>query len=241
MGYVDIHTHVLPGLDDGSRDMEQSLEMLRIARAEGITDIIATPHYKRGSFRGDREEVSRGLERLRRAARNEGLKLRIYPGTEIYYHSELEEKLERGEILTLNHTDYVLVEFSPFENYFYIRNAAEDILGMGYRPVLAHVERYRCLLKEAEKVLELKAMGCDIQVNAASVTGDCGLAAKRFVRNLLKKKLVDYLGTDAHNTGGRRPAMKKCAEILYKKYDGEYAEAVLEGNARRRLLEQTDI
>lgn len=236
MGYVDVHTHVLPGLDDGAQDMRQSLEMLRIAAAEGITDIIATPHYKRGRFRGDRKEINKKLELLREAAGNEGLQISIYPGTEIYYHSELEGKLERGEICTLNHTDHVLVEFSPFENYSYIRNAAEDILSMGYCPVLAHVERYQCLLKDVDKVRELKEMGCDIQVNAASVVGNGGFAVKRFIRKILKQELADYVGTDAHNTEGRKPAMKKCAEILCRKYGSKYAEAVLEGNARSRLL-----
>lgn len=237
MGYIDVHSHVLPGLDDGAQDMQQSLEMLRIAESEGITDIIATPHYKSGRFRADSGEVSKRLHKLQTAAKEEGLAIRLYSGTEIYYHSELEEKLEKQEIHTLNQTDCVLVEFSPFENYSYIRNAADDIMSLGYVPIIAHVERYQCLLKDDKKVKELKDMGCGIQVNASSITGDFGFAAKRFTRKLLKQKLIDYIGTDAHNTEKRKPAMQKCADVLYKKCDAKYADALLFGNAQRDFLD----
>lgn len=238
MGFVDIHSHILPGIDDGAGSMEQALEMLRIAQSEGITDIIATPHYKSGRYKADSREVSRLLEKLQRAAEEESIAVRLYPGTEIYYHSELEERLDSGNLHTMNYTDFVLVEFSPFEDYGYIRNAAEDILSMGFVPVMAHVERYQCLLKDEERVQELKDMGCCIQVNASGIVGDYGLAAKRFTRKLLKKQLVDYVGTDAHNTDKRKPAMQKCADILYKKCSREYADAVLYENSRHDLLEE---
>lgn len=236
MGYTDIHSHILPGLDDGSQSMEQSLEMLRIAEEEGTSDIIATPHYKSGRYRADSNQVSKRVSQLQTAAKNEGLKIRIYPGTEIYYHSELEEKFDNKELHTLNDTSWVLVEFSPFENFGYIRNAADDLLSLGLQPVIAHVERFQCLLKDVKKVQELKNMGCGIQVNASSIVGEYGFMAKRFTRKLLKLGLIDYIGTDAHNTEGRKPSMKKCADIIYKKCDKEYAEAVLFGNAQKNLF-----
>lgn len=236
MGFVDIHSHILPGMDDGAGSLEESLKMLRIARAEGIADIIATPHYKSGRYRADSREISRAVEMLQKAAATEGIAVRIHPGTEIYYHSELEDKLTSGALHTLNHTDFLLTEFSPFDDYSYVRNGTEAILGMGYIPVLAHVERYQCLLQDAERVQELKDRGCYIQVNASSIAGEYGFAAKRFTRKLLKKQLIDFVGTDAHNTDKRRPAMKKCADILYRKCSREYADAVLFENARSHLL-----
>lgn len=237
MGYIDIHSHVLPGLDDGAVDMQQALTMMQLAQEEGISDIIATPHYKRGRFRADSENVTEVLERLQEAADRNGIPVRLYPGTEIYYHSELEEKLETQSLHTMNDTSFVLLEFSPFEDYSYLRNAADDIMSMGYEAILAHVERYQCLLKDVDKVAELKNMGCGIQVNASSITGDYGFTAKHFTRKLMKQELIDYIGTDAHNTAKRKPAMEKCADILYKKCRSEYADAVLFGNARRDFLE----
>lgn len=237
MKYVDIHSHILPYMDDGSQDMEMTLKMLHIAWEEGITDIIVTPHYKAGCFKGDYRQTKKLLEEIRSLAGEHGILMNLYPGNEIFYRSELDDKLDSGELSTMNGTEYVLVEFSPMEDYLYIRNAMEEIFSMGYRPILAHVERYQCLCKKPECVRELKNMGCDIQVNASSVTGEDGLAGKRFVHRLLKEKLVDYIGTDAHNDRKRKPAMKKCAEVLYKKYEKSYVEALLSKNAAERLLD----
>lgn len=236
MGFVDIHSHILPGMDDGARDLEQSLQMLHMAWKEGISHIIATPHYKRGKFPAQRQTVLEQAERLREAARERGIPVHIYCGTEIFYHSELEERLDSRKLWTLNGSEYVLVEFLPLEEYFYIRNAVDNLLGMGYRPVLAHAERYQCFLKDTEKVEEIKGMGCRIQVNAGSVAGKSGHVAGRFVKGLIHKELVDYLGTDAHDLKKRRPAMNQCAAYLYKKCSREYADALLYGNAMSELL-----
>ncbi len=237
MGYVDIHSHILPNMDDGAQEMGETLKMLQIAWQEGITHIIATPHYKAGRFPADAERMNRTVDKVRREIKKMDIPITLYAGNEIYYHSELEEKFHAGALKTLNGTESVLIEFSPFEGYTYIRNAMEDILGMGYIPILAHVERYECLYKDKICVEELKAMGCGIQVNAGSVTGDAGWKTKNFIHKLLKAELVDFIGTDAHNTSGRKPAMLKCAAHLYKKYESSYVDAILCGNAMSRLLD----
>lgn len=236
MGYVDIHSHILPYMDDGAKDMGETLKMLKIAWQEGITHIIATPHYKAGRFPADAGRLNGVLSDVRQELKKLDIPITLYAGNEIYYHSELEEKFHAGALSTLNGTEHVLIEFSPFESYTYIRNAMEDVLGMGYLPVLAHVERYQCMYRDKVCAEELKAMGCEIQVNAGSVTGDAGWKTKRFIHKLLKAELVDYISTDAHNTSGRKPAMQKCAALLYKKYESSYVDAILYGNAGSRLL-----
>lgn len=235
MNYFDIHSHILPQMDDGAESMEEALKMLAIAFREGITHIIATPHYKSGRFSADSGKLQDALSQLQLAAREHDIPVTLYAGNEIYYNSELEGKLQSGALCTMNRTQYVLIEFSPFDGYIYIRNAVEDVLGMGYIPILAHVERYQCMCKDILCVEELKTMGCEIQVNAGSVTGDNGRKVKGFIKRLLKEELVDYIGTDSHNTGGRKPAMQKCAAYLYKKCERAYADALLYGNARERL------
>ncbi len=236
MGFVDIHSHILPGMDDGAQDLEQALQMLEWASREGTSHMIATPHYKQGKYRAAKHSVLERIRLLQEAAREQGIPIRIYPGTEILYHGELEEKLDRGELCTLNGSEYALIEFLPLEEFYYIRNAADQLLGMGYRPVLAHVERYRCFLKDADRVREIKDMGCRIQVNAGSVTGQFGGSAKRFVRKLIQEQIVDYLGTDTHDLKKRNPAMKACAEYLYQKCSRWYADAILFENAMSELL-----
>lgn len=242
MGFVDIHSHILPYMDDGAQDFDQALQMLDMAWEEGITHMIATPHYKQGRYRADTQAVLQQVEELQGMAQDQGIPVQIYPGTEVFYRGGLEEKLDRGKLWTLNGTEYVLVEFAPLEEYSYIRNAVDEMLGMGYKPVAAHVERYRCFLRDADRVRELKTMGCRIQVNSGSVAGEFGYLSGRFTRGLIQKELVDYLGTDAHDLNKRRPLMKKCAEFLLKKCSQEYAYALLFGNAMTDLLpdESTD-
>lgn len=231
MGFVDIHSHILPGLDDGAESMTETLGMLRLASREGITHIIATPHYKAGRYPADAERLCAVLERVRRRAEEEEIPVALYAGNEIFYHSELEDRLDRGRLCTLNGTAYVLIEFSPLTEYVYLRNAAESLLGMGYLPVLAHVERCQCLYRDEECVAELRTLGCGIQVNTDSILCRNGWKTGIFVHRLLKNQLVDYLGTDAHNITDRRPVMAKCADLLHARYGSDYADRVLYGNA----------
>lgn len=236
IGFVDIHSHVLPGVDDGAQNIQEALAMLRQASEEGIRELFVTPHYRQGRYRTGAAAVKERTARLQEAAEKEHISIQLYTGTEIYYRNGLEERLEKGELSVMNNTEYVLVEFSPMEEYFYIRNAAEELLGAGYRPILAHAERYRAFCSDIKKLEEIRSMGAEIQINAGSVTGAFGLGTKGFVRQILKKELADYLGTDAHGCTQRRPEMRKCAALLYKRYRKEYADGLLFGNALERLV-----
>lgn len=228
---VDIHCHILPALDDGSRSLEESMEMLRIAAEEGITDMIATPHYKEGRHNASTGTIRARMARLQEEARRQGIDISLYPGNEIYYFSDLEKEMDAGRILTMAGSAYLLVEFSPTDPFTYIRNAFYDILGMGWKPILAHAERYECMLKDWRNVEELVSMGIRIQVNAASIAGELGFRVKRFVHGLIARKLVHYIGTDAHSSKGRAPRIRKCCKELYHKYDERYVDALLFGNA----------
>lgn len=236
MGFVDVHCHLLPGIDDGSQNMEQTMEMLRIAEAEGITDAIVTPHYKQGRVGTPRKVIGEMIQEVESLARQSGLSIRLWPGTEVYYNSSLEEKLESGWLASMNDTTFVLVEFNPLETYAYVRNAVDDLFGMGYHPIVAHVERYQCMLGNVENVRTLHDFGCRIQVNAGSVAGNYGFKIKHFIKKLLKEELIDYVGTDAHDVRNRSPEMKKCAEVIRKYCDPEYADDVLFRNAVSDLL-----
>lgn len=228
---IDMHCHVLPGVDDGADSTEESLEMLRIAASEGITDMIVTPHYKEGHRNAGRDSIRRRTEDLQHKAEAEGINIKLYPGNEVYYFTDMEDKLSDGEILTLNDTDRMLVEFSPDASYKYLKNGIDTVISLGYTPILAHIERYSCILEKPERVQDIKNIGAEIQVNADTITGKYGSVARHFVHALLKDELVDYIGTDAHSVKSRAPRVKKCCEILYKKYDSEYVDAILQGNA----------
>lgn len=236
MGYIDMHSHILPGMDDGSRSMEQTLRMLEIAVSEGITTMIATPHNMPGKGCPPGSVVRRKVDELQRTAEQEGIPLEIVAGTEYYYREEVLDILEGGDVVTLGDSGCVLVEFEPLAERNYIRNAMRNILGLGYRPVIAHVERYAKLMEDVSILYDMRKNGILVQMNAMSVTGDNGRQAKKDVRGLLKKGLVDFVATDAHSDGRRAPYMEKCADVLYKKCGAGYADRLLFGNAEAYLL-----
>lgn len=232
---VDVHAHILPGLDDGAANMDESLAMLRIAASEGITDMIATPHFKSGRYNASPARIQEALARLREAAREQGIPVRLYPGNEIFYFEGVEALLAEGKICTLNGSSYVLFEFYPYAPFSHLRNALNSVMRAGFQPVLAHAERYSCLLRDVENLDYLKSSGVLIQVNAAGVTGK-SFSEKRFFRRILDAQLVDFVGTDAHDTHHRAPLLAKCAGVLQRKYGSEYARQILGENAREILI-----
>lgn len=236
MGYIDIHSHILPGLDDGSRSMEQSIEMLRIAYEEGITVMIATPHNMPSKGQPSLKMVKERVRELQHEAQMEDIPIEIMMGTEYYFREKVLQLLEEDAAIMMNSSEFVLVEFDPMVEKIYFRNAIRDVLAAGFRPIVAHVERYAKVMSDKSMLRDLKKMGALIQVNAASVIGDNGRIAKRDVKRLLKEQLVDFVGTDAHSNGKRAPFMNKCASYLYKKYDTQYVDELLFANAQNYLL-----
>ncbi len=236
MGYIDIHSHILPNMDDGSRSLRQSLSMLHIAYEQGIRLIVATPHNMPGKGCPDAELVREAVTGLAEQAAREGLPVQILCGTEYYYREEMLTLLEEEKGITLGNSDCVLVEFDPMADRTYFRNALRNILGTGYRPVVAHVERYGKVMEDFSLLRDLRKMGALLQVNAMSVVGENGRQSRKTVKKLLKEALVDFVATDAHSDGRRAPYMEKCADVLYKKYGKAYADVLLYGNAEKYLL-----
>lgn len=232
--YTDIHCHILPGVDDGARNLEESMAMLRSAAADGIHKIIVTPHQK-----PDRHCVSAGgtVERikvLQQALDKEGLGILLYSGSELFYRQGMEEDLRGGKLCTLAGSRYVLVEFFPQEQFPYIRDGLYDLLAAGYIPVVAHVERFVQVCKCRERLEELLDMGCFYQMNAGSLMGNCGIGIKRMAWHLVKEQMVSFVATDAHRAeGSRSPQILKCARLLEKKCGHSYTEKLLFKNAEK--------
>lgn len=237
-GFVDLHSHILPGIDDGSESLEMTVEMLKIAWEEGIRAMIATPHYREGRLETPTEQLLGLYHQVVQEAQKIDPSFQIYLGNELYNSYNLAEHLETDRAHTLNGTRYVLVEFSPSKSFSEMRTAFRNLQMSGYRPILAHVERYECMVEDENRVGELINAGVYIQLNASSVVSDHGLRGFRlrsFARNLLKHGEVHFLGTDAHNTRERAPRMRECMSYVEKKYGSEYAERVGRKNALRVL------
>jgi len=228
---VDMHCHILPAADDGSRSMEQTMDMLQTAWKEGIQAIIVTPHYKEGHRNLRTADILEGIRRVQEEASRQDIFILLYPGNEVFYFEGMAEGLERNEILSLNHTDRVLVEFSPTDTFTYIRNALDGIRAVGYVPILAHAERYECMVRDWKNVRELKQMDIEIQINAASASGHTGRQLQKFTDTLLKERLVDYVGTDAHDNRIRAPQFQKCYQTLVKRFEPSYIDEIFYDNA----------
>ncbi len=235
MNFIDIHSHILPALDDGARTTEQAVNMLKLAEEQGIRHIIATPHNMPGKGCPPYTVVQEKVNRLQKICEEEGIGIQIGVGTEYFFREEVLELLEKEEIISLNGSEYVLVEFDPSVEKRYFRNALRNVLANGYRPVIAHIERYVNIVNDLIFVDEVKKMGALIQVNAASVVGENGRQSKTLVKKLLKEHLVDFVATDAHSDGRRGPYMQKCGILLQKKYGSEYANKLLFQNAIERI------
>lgn len=233
--FFDIHCHILPEVDDGAQSIEDTRRMLQAAFDEGIRYIMATPHHHPRRGHKEPKVLRRQLKLVREEAEKISEKLRVYLGNELYYGQDIPQKLRDEQVLTMNRSRYVLVEFSPGDSFEYICQGIRQIQMKGYEVILAHIERYQCMSSDINNALHVNEMGALIQVNADSITGKSGIRIKRFVKQLMDRNLVFCIGTDAHSPDSRPPRMKKAAEYVEKKYGEEYMRRIFFSNARVML------
>lgn len=226
---IDIHTHLLFGVDDGPSTIEESVEMLERAKAQGVDAMILTPHYRHGMFAYPKERIEENFGALCEPAKRIGMKL--FLGTEHHVNSMMIEYIESGRVNTLAGTAYVLAEYKHDSEFEFIAKSVQDLLRNGYIPIIAHVERYMCMYEDLDHVDWLRDLGAMIQVNANAILGQEGLKAKGFTKKLLKYGYVDFVASDSHDLKKRVNNMGKCREYLYKKYDARYVDRILEKNA----------
>lgn len=228
---IDIHTHLLYGVDDGPDTLEESVAMLKHAKAQGIDAMILTPHYRHGMFPYPKDRIEEHFAQISKKAKEIGMEL--YLGTEQHVNSMTIEYIENGRCHTMADTSYVLAEYKPETEFTYIMASVRDMLRHGYIPIIAHVERYMCMYESLENVERLQEVGAMIQVNANAILGQEGFKAKGFTKKLLKCGYVDFVGSDSHDLKKRINNMGKCRDYLYKKYDESYVDRILEENARK--------
>ncbi|MCR5202297.1 MAG: hypothetical protein K6D02_04305 [Lachnospiraceae bacterium] len=228
----DIHTHILPGIDDGSKSLEVTRQMLEIMEEEGITSVMATPHYDMGRNRQDINKIRELAAKVSDMISKDFPSMELYTGCEILYSAGIIEDIDKGRIPMLADTKCCLVEFYPEDSFKTIRNAVRDLINEGLTPIIAHAERYECLYEDLERVYVLIKEGAYIQINTASFEGGLFSKTRKFVMKLLKANMVHFVGSDCHDTEDRRPKMKKCYEIIKKAVGERAAKAITEENAK---------
>ncbi len=228
---IDIHSHILPGVDDGARNMEHARKILDIAYEEGIRGMIATPHYELGRNNTDVSDLYKLLEEVKKILPEDFL---IYLGHELLYYPGIIDALKLGTALTLNNTRYILVEYFPDTDFTEIYGSIRIFLMEGYIPIIAHSERYLCLLKKPDQVGELVEAGAYIQINISSISSILHTLG-RHCRKLLDRNWIHFLGTDTHGTKYRPPYVSKTLRSLEKDYGEAMINKLVWDNPARML------
>ncbi len=237
---IDIHAHILPGVDDGSPSMDVSLDMARIAVDGGVDTIVATPHCNLpdgmdGGEGLDTAGVGRHTDALSRALAREGIALRVLPGMEIFGTPETARRLRRGELCTLARSRYPLIEF-PFTDYAdEATEILDSVLRLGLRPIVAHPERYLYTQREPQLINLWTDMGCLLQINRGSLMGRFGEREEALAHALIGRGFAAFIASDAHTSVVRTPWMRDVRTLLRSEYSEQTARALLEENPARVL------
>ena len=232
---IDIHAHILPGIDDGAMDMYDTLEMARIAADSGITRMIATPHCNLPGLYQNYfgEAYVSAVKKAREAIRKEGIPLELLPGMEVFSTPDLPGLLTSGKIMPLNQGRYLLMEFSFEEDPEYVEDLLERVCPTGVRPVIAHAERYHFVQDDPQLAYEWRKKGYLIQINKGSVLGKFGERAMDTAYALLEHHLVSAVASDAHSPLQRTPYMQDAWEALSGRFPERYLKILFEENPRR--------
>ena len=240
---VDIHTHILPGMDDGAIDLYDTLEMAAMAVANGVTTMVATPHCNiPGSYDNYySDEFVKIFREVERALALEKIPLTLYAGAEVFVTPELPKLIREGKILTINGGHYILLEFSFEEEGDYLNEMLQQIHAMGLRPVIAHAERYRCVQRNPQIAYEWCQKGYVIQCNKGSFIGRFGDRCAITAYKLLAHNLVSVIASDAHGSKNRTPYMMDAYEELMEEYEIPYLDILFEENPRRICQDESVI
>jgi protein-tyrosine phosphatase len=223
---IDVHSHVLPFVDDGSTSLEESFKMLKESEEQGITDVIFTPHY-REPYVWSSEGLKVAFEKFKKEKEQAGINVNVYLGQEIFLSQDFKKDFAEDKILTLNGTPYILVEFdycTDFDMTEIIYLLVKD----GFKPIVAHFERYTFV--DVLTAQEIKNLGGYIQVNAGAITDAFNFKVKNRVKTLLEEDLVDFVASDVHSV--RKNSMKSAYEKVKKKYGQETADRIFIENAK---------
>ncbi len=211
---IDIHSHILPGLDDGARDMAVSLDMARMAVADGIVAMVCSPHILPTVYDNVGERIEAAVTDLRAALADAGIGLALYSGADVHVSPDVLSGLKTGRVLAINRSRYLLLEpphhiMPPrFESFIF------DLMTSGYTPILTHPERLTWIEQRYDVIQKLAFSGMPMQITAGSLTGRFGRRPKFWAEKMLGEGLLDILATDAHDTAARAPRLREARDIV---------------------------
>lgn len=237
---IDIHSHILPGIDDGARDLDDTLQMAQIAVDSGTTHLIATPHCNlpAGFYNFFDEDYQEVFLRAKDAIAQAGIPLRLYPGMEVYTTEDTPALFEEGKLMTLNGSHYLLMEFGFDEDPDFADRMLERMRKLEVIPVIAHIERYRFVQEFPEMAKDWYDKGYVLQCNKGSFQGRFGRREQRLAYQLLDSHLVDVIASDTHRTNVRTPDMQAVWQELSLDYSKQYMQRLFQTNPKQILMDR---
>ncbi|MFJ7752609.1 tyrosine-protein phosphatase [Peribacillus muralis] len=228
---IDIHSHILPEMDDGARNISESIEMARKAVEQGITDIFATPHYYKGNYDNDKEKVEGKTRQLNRVLDDLQIPLNVWPGQEIRISDELIEDYDNNSVMALNGSHYMLLELPSNHVPRYLDRLIYDLQMKRITPIIAHPERNSEIIRNPHLLEDLIWKGAYSQITAGSITGKFGWRTKRFSKYLIHSGLTHFIASDAHNVGNRGFQIREAYKWVEKNL-GQEVVNVFQVNAK---------
>ncbi len=223
---VDLHAHILYGLDDGAKDEEMMLSMLHIAQQEGITKIVTTPHFICGANKYTDEMLQKRYNEAVELIQDNDLDIELYQGNELFLDEYAADSLTSGQARTLAGTRYVLVELPMLGFQKHTENILYRMLSDGYIPIIAHVERYTDIQKDLELLKRFIEMGCITQINTTSITGIAGKKVQETTKSILNCNMGHLAASDCHSDRRRSPRLCAAFELVRSWLGDERAEDI---------------
>ncbi len=226
---IDMHSHILPGVDDGSKDMDETLQMAKIAVTESIHYIIATPHYIQYSGYKNKAELQPVVDKVNATLQENNIKLTIGLGHEVYLTPDLVQLVQDQEVATLNDSRYLLIEFPMNDIPTYTEDIIYELKLIGITPIIAHPERYPKIIEDPNLLIKYIELGALCQANAGSINGLFGSQVQETVWTLIEHQMIHFVATDAHSTRRRAPFMQEALSAVTK-HDAELAKQIFMEN-----------
>jgi len=234
---IDLHCHILPGLDDGARNLEQAVAMAEAAVADGIGIVAATPHHNNGRYSNDKTNLVEQVSLLNKVLTDRNIQLKVVGGQELRVNDQLWQEVECGNVLTLNESRYLLIELPSSSVPSGCEELIHELTIAGYVPIIAHPERNREIASNPARLSKLINMGALSQVTAGSITGDFGRQVGKLSLELCRGGLVHIVASDAHDNDRRKFSIGAAYQYIRDQLGEEY-EVWLRGNAEKVVQDQ---
>lgn len=228
---VDIHNHMLFGVDDGAESLEHSLEMAELSAESGVTDIICTPHCYPGMFENYAGTgFERNFEKLKRAVSDEGIPVKLHLGMEVFGCRRTYDDLENRRLYCLADSRYMLIEFDFNDDADNVSHILDLLLDRSIVPIIAHPERYVFVANRPALLFDWLDMGCLLQCNKDSISGKFGKMVHKIAMDMLSDRLFSFVGSDAHGAIDRNPYMKYVYKQVEENFGSAYAQEIFYEN-----------